>query len=64
MARPLRIAIEDGWYHVVNRGIEQRSIFTSPADDGHFLQLLAQLPARFGFLVLSGLFIEPFPALD
>ncbi len=27
MARPLRIAIEDGWYHVINREIERRSIF-------------------------------------
>jgi hypothetical protein len=24
MARPLRIAIEDGWYHVLNRGTERR----------------------------------------
>ncbi len=36
MARPLRIAIEDGWYHVINRGIERRSIFRSPADSRHF----------------------------
>jgi putative transposase len=51
MARPLRIAIEDGWYHVMNRGIERRSIFRSPADSRHFLQLLAQLPTRFGLLI-------------
>ncbi len=51
MARPLRIAIEDGWYHVINRGIERRSIFRSPADSRHFLQLLAQLPTRFGLLI-------------
>ena len=51
MARPLRIAIEDGWYHVINRGIERRSIFRSPVDSGHFLQLLAQLPTRFGLMV-------------
>ena len=51
MARPLRIAIEDGWYHVMNRGIERRSIFSSLADSRHFLQLLAQLPTRFGLLI-------------
>jgi hypothetical protein len=51
MARPLRIVIEDGWYHVINRGIERRSIFRSAADSGRFLQLLAQLPTRFGLLV-------------
>jgi putative transposase len=51
MARPLRIAVEDGWYHVINRGIERRSIFRSPVDSRHFLQLLAQLPTRFGLLI-------------
>jgi putative transposase len=51
MARPLRIVIEDGWYHVINRGIERRSIFRSLADSRHFLQLLAQLPTRFGLLI-------------
>jgi putative transposase len=51
MARPLRIAIEDGWYHVINRGIERRLLFRSSADSHHFLQLLAQLPTRFGLLI-------------
>jgi putative transposase len=51
MARPLRIALEDGWYHVMNRGIERRSIFRAPADYHQFLQLLAQLPTRFRLLV-------------
>jgi putative transposase len=51
MARPLRIAVEDGWYQVINRGIERRSIFRSSADSRHFLQLLAQLPTRFGLLI-------------
>jgi hypothetical protein len=49
--RQLHIAVEDGWYHVVDRGIERRSIFRSLADYRHFLQLLAQLPPRFGLLV-------------
>src|ERR1700747_295652 len=51
MARPLRIVIENGWYHVFNRVIERRSIFSSLADSRHFLQLLAHLPTRFGVLV-------------
>jgi hypothetical protein len=51
MARPLRIALEDGWYQVMNRGIEQRSIFRAAADYRQLLQLLAQLPTRFGLLV-------------
>ena len=51
MSRPLRIALEDGWYHVINRGIERRSIFRSPADYRHFVELLAWLPKRFGILI-------------
>jgi putative transposase len=51
MSRPLRIALEDGWYHVINRGIERRSIFRSAADCRHFVELLAQLPERFGILI-------------
>jgi hypothetical protein len=27
MSRPIRIEIEDGWYHVISRGIERRDIF-------------------------------------
>ena len=51
MARPLRIVIEDGRYHLMNRGIERRSIFRSAADSRRFLQLLVQLPNRFGLLI-------------
>jgi REP element-mobilizing transposase RayT len=53
MVRPLRITIEDGWYHVINRGIERRAIFKTEADCGHFLELAAQLPSRFGVVVHS-----------
>jgi REP element-mobilizing transposase RayT len=53
MVRPLRITIEDGWYHVINRGIERRAIFKTEADYGHFLELAAQLPSRFGVVVHS-----------
>jgi len=53
MVRPLRIAIEDGWYHVINRGIERRAIFKAEADYRHFWELVAQLPSRFGVVVHS-----------
>jgi putative transposase len=51
MVRPLRIAVKDGWYHVINRGIERRRIFHSTADYDHFLELLGAFPERFGLLV-------------
>jgi putative transposase len=48
MARALRIDVENGWYHVVNRGIEQRQIFPHPSANEHFIELLTTLPERFG----------------
>ena len=32
MARPLRINIPDGWYHVMSRGLEKRLIFEDARD--------------------------------
>jgi REP element-mobilizing transposase RayT len=48
VARSLRIEIEDGWYHVLNRGIEGREIFPDDRANQHFLELLGILPKRFG----------------
>jgi putative transposase len=48
MARPTRLDLEGGWYHVLNRGIERRSIFKSSKCYSHFVELLSQLPKRFG----------------
>ena len=48
MARPLRIKIAGGHYHVTARGNERREIFRQDRDRVHFLELLAQWPARFG----------------
>ena len=48
MARPLRSDVEDGWYHVMNRGIERRAIFTDDEDRLRFGDLLAQFEERFG----------------
>lgn len=47
MARALRIDIAGGWYHILNRGIERRAIFSSPEDYRHFLELLGELPERY-----------------
>ena len=51
MARPTRLDIEDGWYHVVNRGIERRTIFRGAKAYEHFIALLSKLPQRFGLRV-------------
>jgi len=48
MARPLRIDIEGGWYHVMSRGIERRVIFHDETFCEHFLDLLGEMSVRFG----------------
>jgi putative transposase len=48
MARPLRIQRPGGRYHVTARGNERRAIFRDDRDRWHFIELLAQLPDRFG----------------
>jgi putative transposase len=47
MARPLRLDIPGGWYHVVNRGVENRPIFPDAEASENFLELLSKLPDRF-----------------
>jgi REP element-mobilizing transposase RayT len=47
MARPLRIQVVDGWYHVTARGIERREIFADTACYTHFLELLTEWVPRF-----------------
>jgi REP element-mobilizing transposase RayT len=48
MARPLRIERPGGRYHVTARGNEQKAIYRGERDRLHFLELLAELPERFG----------------
>ena len=43
MARPLRVNIADGWYHVMHRGIERRTIFDDRREKGYFLELLGEV---------------------
>ena len=49
MARPLRILIPDGWYHVYHRGTERRQIFADDRDREHFLELLGGVRERYRF---------------
>ena len=48
MARPLRIQRLGGHYHLTARGNERRAIFRDDRDRERFLELLAELPERFG----------------
>lgn len=48
MARPVRVDVEGGWYHVASRGIERRAIFEDGWDHEHFLELLPAMGERYG----------------
>ena len=48
MARPLRIVFPGAWYHIVNRGASRAQVFRDDVDVRTFLDLLAELPTRFG----------------
>ena len=47
MTRPLRVDVENGWYHVTSRGIDRSAIFLNDAEHGHFLGLLGEMVDRF-----------------
>lgn len=47
MARPVRVDIVDGVYHVVSRGTERCDLFKSDTDRVHFLDRLAEAQRRF-----------------
>ena len=38
MARPLRVEMAGGWYHVTTRGNERRAIYRDDTDRGRFLE--------------------------
>jgi putative transposase len=48
MARPLRIDIAGGWYHVTARGQNRQAIYRGDRDRVHFLELLEEMVRRFG----------------
>jgi REP element-mobilizing transposase RayT len=49
MPRPHRVSLQDGIYHVFNRGNRRATIFLDPADFERFLELLQELGDRFGW---------------
>jgi len=51
MARPLRIVVEDGWYHVISRGLDRGAIFADDRDRVHFLKLLAEARERYRLVI-------------
>jgi len=53
MARPLRIEIPDGMYHVTSRGLERRAIVRDDADRRKWLDLLAAVATRRRWRVLA-----------
>jgi putative transposase len=53
MARPLRVLIPDGIYHVTARGLDRRSIYRSDADRLAFLDVLERTVSRFDWRCLS-----------
>ncbi len=53
MARPLRPEVDNGFWHVWNRGNEKQDIFRSDADRIRFRQLLAETVRRFRWNLIS-----------
>lgn len=53
MARPVRIDIEGGIYHVMSRGTERCDLFSEEADYLHFLDRLAEAQRRFRLSVFG-----------
>ena len=53
MARPLRLEVANGIYHVVSRGNERGAIFRDDADRCRFLELLGQVGNRYHWRILA-----------
>ena len=53
MARPLRVAVVGGLYHVIVRGNERRNVFRDDADRSRYLSRLAFYREKFSFRVLA-----------
>ena len=51
MARPLRVDVADGIYHVVSRGNDRQAIFKDDKERLHFLAIVATAQKRFGLRV-------------
>ncbi|MGH3109503.1 MAG: REP-associated tyrosine transposase [Gaiellaceae bacterium] len=53
MARPLRLEVEDGIYHLTARGNERKAIYRDDGDRGRFLEILAGALERFDWRCLA-----------
>jgi len=53
MARPLRIEMEHGIYHVTSRGWEKRVLVDSERDRADWLRMLGEVAIRYGWRVFS-----------
>lgn len=51
MARPYRIQIEDGFYHIISRGNDSKNIYRSKHDYVKFLEYLTTAKEKFRFYV-------------
>jgi REP element-mobilizing transposase RayT len=51
MARPLRINIAGGWYHITSRGQRRQPIFHDDKDRAEFLYRLEEATKRYGVQV-------------
>jgi len=53
VARPLRLALAGGLYHVIARGNDRQDVFVGPSDRELFLEVLAHSVERYGLLCHS-----------
>lgn len=51
MGRALRTNIENGWYHVMGRGLDSRGLFADDRDRDHFVELLGEVHQRYRFAI-------------
>lgn len=58
MARPLRIAVADGVYHVTARGNAKQSIYSDELDRRRFLSTLGRALSRYGWHCLAYCLME------
>ena len=47
MARPLRVDVEGGVYHITARGTERRSLFPDASYNEHFIERLEAMSERY-----------------
>jgi len=53
MARPLRIDVPSGLYHVIVRGNERKAVFRDDTDRSKYLKRLSGYREKFGFQLLA-----------